>query len=68
MSVWLGHLRETEVQVTVERLGCGAGRIICPECSGSGDWTRFLPDPDSLPEGKLACVECKGTGFVLVSV
>jgi len=37
MSIWRGFSRETEVAVDVEHLG-HAGRIVCPECGGDGDW------------------------------
>jgi hypothetical protein len=67
MSIWRGFSRETEVAVEVEYLGCGAGWIVCPECGGDGDWLKFHPEPALHPEG-FPCVECKGTGWVLVSV
>jgi hypothetical protein len=54
MLIWRGFSRETEVAVEVELLGCGAGRIVCRECGGDGDWLKFH--------------QCKGTGWVLVSV
>ena len=46
MSIWRGFSRETEVAVEVEYLGCGAGRIVCPECGGDGDWLKFHPEPE----------------------
>ena len=27
-------------------IDCGAGRIVYLECSGSGDWTQFHPEPE----------------------
>jgi DnaJ-class molecular chaperone len=54
---------ETPVQVDVERLGAGAGEVVCFKCSGSGVW----PLPRELYPVRI-CVECKGSGFVLVSV
>lgn len=67
MTLFLGFSRETELEQEVEDLGCGAGRTACPECEGTGDWTRFHPEPESL-DGPLACVDCKGTGYILVSI
>jgi hypothetical protein len=67
MSIWRGFSRETEIVVDVELLDCGAGLIVCPECGGDGDWRKFHPEPELHPEG-FACVECKGTGRVLVSI
>jgi hypothetical protein len=54
---------ETPVQVDVERLGAGAGKVVCFECSGSG----VSPLPLELYPARV-CVECKGSGLVLVSV
>jgi len=65
MVAYLGHKRETEVPVQPLDLGAGAGKIMCLECEGTGDWTRFHPEPDTGPH---ACVACKGTGHVLVSI
>jgi len=67
MSIWRGFSRETQVAVDVEDLGCGAGRIVCRECGGDGDGLKCHPEPELHPEG-FACVECKGTGRVLVSI
>jgi DnaJ-class molecular chaperone len=54
---------DTPVEVDVECLGAGAGRVRCFECGGTGEsvlpreivWNR-------------RCNDCKGSGFVLVSV
>jgi hypothetical protein len=54
---------ETPVEVDVERLGAGAGKVTCFECGGSGK--SFLL-PEFFPA--RTCLECKGAGFVLVSV
>lgn len=65
MTVYCGFLRETEVVTDVELLACGAGRIKCLECGGDGNWGKFAPEivgPD------CKCVDCKGTGYQLVSV
>lgn len=50
---------EFAVQLTLEDLERGAVSYPCPECEGTGDWTRFLPEPELGPQ---ACVDCKGTG------
>lgn len=62
---YLGWRRETEAPCTPVDLGAGAGRVPCFECGGDGDWTKFHPEPE---KGPYPCVECKGTGFVLVSI
>ncbi len=67
MIAYLGFLRETEVEVHPVDLGAGAGEVPCFECLGTGDWTRFHPEPHLFPDG-LPCVDCKGTGKVLVSI
>lgn len=63
MTVYCGSLRETEVILSVEDLGNGAGRIACLECYGTGLWAFMEPEIPAFP-----CVECKGTGKILVSV
>ena len=67
MTAYLGWKRETEVSVSPCDLGCGAGEVACFECGGDGDWTKFHPEPHKL-SAPMKCVECKGTGKVLVSV
>jgi hypothetical protein len=54
---------DTSVDVEVEPLGAGAGKVRCFECGGSGlsPLSReYQPDP--------ACADCKGSGYLLVSV
>lgn len=65
MIAYLGFTRDTEVEVEPEDLGCGAGRVSCFECGGDGDWTKFHPEPEL---GPFQCVDCKGTGSVLISI
>jgi hypothetical protein len=65
MIAYLGHHRNTEVDVQVKDVGCGAGRVTCFECGGDGDWTKFHPEPEL---GPFPCVACKGTGQVLISI
>ncbi len=63
MSVYYGSGESEHVKV-VRDLGCGAGETSCLECDGSGKWpfAPYAVHPDS------DCVDCKGTGKVLVSV
>src|SRR5215216_2845982 len=53
MSIWRGFSRETEVEVEVEHMGCGAGRIICRECDPPaglpGRRFLFARSPRTLP-------------------
>ena len=58
-----GYAREYEWDEEVEDLGCGAGRIPCPGCEASWPVADDERDNDD-----LECIECKDTGFVLVSI
>ena len=62
MIAYRGFLRTTEVVVSPEDLGCGAGRVPCFECGGTGRWGS----PPEVPEDD--CVDCKGSGAVLISI
>jgi len=42
-----------------------ADEIACLECGGTGDWTPFLPPGEPGPQ---PCIDCKGTGRMLVSI
>lgn len=65
MVVYLGHLRETEVEVTPVDRGAGAGEVTCLECGGTGDWTQFHPEPEG---GPYQCVTCKGAGRIFITI
>ena len=65
MIGYFGWKRETEIECEPIDLGAGAGKIPCPECGGSGDWTQFHPEPEL---GPFPCVQCKGTGCYLISI
>jgi hypothetical protein len=54
---------DTAVETDVGDLGCGAGRIPCRECRGTG---KFLWPIEMT--GIEMCPDCKGTGYQLVSV
>ena len=59
--VYRGRMRNTPVRVSVRRLTPEIGEIDCIECGGDGRW-----DYGPTPAECCACVECKGTGKVLV--
>jgi DnaJ-class molecular chaperone len=63
MTAFVGMDSDTPVGVEVVRVGAGAGKVRCFECDGTG----VSPLPPELYPART-CVECKGTGFVLVSV
>jgi hypothetical protein len=63
MTAFAGVASEAAVEVEVERLGAGAGKVRCFECRGTGICPLW---PDLVPYRN--CPECKGTGFVFVSV
>ena len=49
----------------IEPVSPGVGRIVCPECNGEPQSYQSLFPPEL---GVTHCINCKGTGFVLVSV
>jgi hypothetical protein len=63
MTAFVGMDSEAPVDVEVARLGAGAGKVRCFECGGTG----VSPLPPELYPARTRG-ECKGTGFVLVSV
>jgi len=64
MTVYCGWTRNTAVlDLEIEDLGCGAGRVPCLECQGSGVWAFMEPEI-----GAQVCVACKGSGKILVSI
>ncbi len=63
MTAYLGWSRNTPIECEIEDCGIGAGRTTCFECSGDGDWTKY--HPENIP---CKCVECKGAGYVYVSI
>lgn len=65
MMAYLGWQRSTEVECEPVDMGCGAGKVACFECEGSGNWDRYLPEPTGRP---LTCVSCKGQGWLFVGI
>jgi hypothetical protein len=65
MLVYCARNCDTAVEIDVEDLGCGAGRIKCLECGGDGNWGAFAP---GIVPPEMKCPDCKGTGYLLVSV
>lgn len=63
MTIYCAKNCDTAVTRYVQHLGCGAGRIVCLECAGSGWWDYMEPEIPGYP-----CNDCKGTGYQLVSV
>lgn len=62
--LYVGWGRETEVEIEVNKCDSELGftYIKCLECDGSGVWD-FI---EYIPSDK--CVDCKGTGKVLINV
>ena len=53
------------VPMDVEIVGPGVGKIPCLECEGRPeDYPSLFPDYAGITE----CVDCKGTGWVYISV
>jgi hypothetical protein len=65
MTAFVAANCDTPMDAEVERLGVGAGKMRCPECEGDGNWGKF--GLGGLPRD-FPCPDCKGTGFILVSV
>ncbi len=64
MEVFAGFVRASAGIHMIEILGDGcAGRMTCFECGGTGDWP-YGPTPAECGP----CVDCKGTGKILVSI
>ena len=71
---YLGFYRETpeEVEVTKDDIKQGYAYVPCFECEGTGIWD-YYPDnyfdyEKEIPTGKyFQCVDCKGTGKVLIN-
>jgi hypothetical protein len=64
----LVYCRDHELPIEVEDLGCGVGRIRCIECGGDGDAQKFYGDLTEAMAGSPKCVDCKGTGHMLVGL
>jgi len=65
MSVFCAENGNTSVERKVERLDDIAGRIVCLECGGDGNWGKFAPE---IVGHDFACPVCKGAGFELISI
>lgn len=69
MTVYAGNRRALNCEAgemgqhLVEILDCGDGRMPCFECHGTGDWP-YGPTPAECGP----CVDCKGTGKIMVSI
>jgi len=76
MHVFCAENNVTVLECDVVDLGLGAGRIKCLECGGHGDARKIWGDhaeaftgPDAKAFAfKTKCLDCKGTGWQLVSV
>jgi hypothetical protein len=65
VTAYVALNNDTSIDCHVVRRGAGAGETTCFECSGTGDWGQFYPDP---PGHKVDCRDCKGTERIFVSV
>lgn len=64
MEVFASWTRDSAGEREVVILGDGvSGSIVCFECVGSGDWPYGPTEAECGP-----CVDCKGTGRILVSI
>ena len=65
MTVYCAENCDTAVERKVQLLDGVAGRIVCLECGGDGNWGKFAPE---IVGADFRCVACKGTGYQLVTV
>lgn len=65
MTVYCALNNDTAVPRAVVSRGGVAGEIPCLECGGSGKWLIELPADEPHPD---YCVDCKGSGRILVSI
>jgi hypothetical protein len=65
MSIYCARNNDSVVEREVVDLDGVAGEIACLECGGTGDWTPYLPPAEPGPQ---PCIDCKGTGRMLVSI
>lgn len=59
-----GPTPELCLRLPVEDLGAGAGRVRCIECRGDPNYPRLFPAELGIDR----CVDCKGAGWIYVSV
>jgi hypothetical protein len=65
MTVYAAHNNDTRAEMLVADFGGGAGRTKCFECGGDGNWGKFAP---GMVPPDMKCPNCKGSGWLLVSV
>lgn len=64
MEIFAGPMRESVGKREVKIVGDGmAGEITCFECSGTGEQS-YGPTPAECGP----CIDCKGTGRILISI
>ena len=67
MTAFAGRNCDQPIEVQSELLSAGAARVPCFECGGDGDSAKFHSEREKLDRA-VQCVDCKGTGYVLISV
>lgn len=74
VMAYLGFNREIpmEVEVAKQDIERGYAFVYCFECEGTGIWDYYPNDyfdyDKEIPKGKdFQCVDCKGTGKVLIN-
>ena len=70
--VGLGSTTPVEVEFTGEDIKRGYGYVTCFECDGIGIWdyypNGFFDYDKEIPLGtEFQCINCKGTGKVLIN-
>ena len=62
MTVYGRWFRETMIEAEIEDLGAGGGEIVCLDCGGDGDLTKFHPEPETLAESPSSPWTVRGKG------
>lgn len=65
MIVYCAINNNTAVECEVDCSNEVAGKTICLECGGDGNWGKFAPE---IVGSSADCVTCKGTGKIYVSI
>lgn len=64
MQVFAGENLATAVEVDVEIVSPGVGKIVCLECDGDPEGYPSLFPPEI---GVTQCIDCKGRGWIYIS-
>ena len=64
-TLYVAKNNDTALEVEVEPVAPGIGRVICPECEGHPENYPSLFPPEI---GVNQCINCKGLGYIYVDM